>query len=197
VRISERKRQLREQGLSEHREDAGGSEPTPRAAKVQRARPTAVKATPRQAGKTGTSKAGTSSGQTRTRPVRKQRGPRFYAGFGAVGLLFSLTLMWSTYSSYNTNHKAYPAAEATYIAQTHAYPTALAKFKAAQAKHVKPAPKAPAVPKAPSNPTLSLSSFALPILYVLLSVAYLYLAYRASRQAKSADGMPRASPARK
>jgi hypothetical protein len=187
VRISERKRQLREQGLSEHSEELAASESTPRAAKVQQARPTAVKATPRQAGKAGTSKTGTSSRQARTRPARKQRGPRFYAGFGAIGLLFSLTLMWSTYSSYNTNHKAYPAAQATYVAQHHAYPTAVAAFKAAQAKHVKPAPKAPAVPKAPTNPTLSISSFALPILYLLLSVAYLYLAYRASRQAKPGD----------
>jgi len=192
VRISERKRQLREQGLSEHREDLGASEPTPKAAKVPRARPTAVKAAPRQAGKTNAP-----AGQARTRPARKQRGPRFYAGFGAIGLLFSLTLMWSTYSNYNTNHNAYPKAEATYVAQSRAYPTAVAKFKAAQAKHVKPAPKAPTAPKAPANPTLSLSSFALPILYILLSVAYLYLAYRASRQAKPADGAPVVAQPRK
>jgi len=192
VRISERKRQLREQGLSEHREDLSASDPTPKAARVQRARPTAAKASSRQAGKTAAS-----SSQTRVRPARKQRGPRFYAGFGAIGLLFSLTLIWSTYSNYNTNHNAYPKAEATYVAQSRAYPTALAEFKAAQAKHVKPAPKAPVAPKAPNNPTLSIGSFALPILYILLSLAYLYLAYRASRQAKSGGGTPAAVAARK
>ncbi|MGH2344578.1 MAG: hypothetical protein ACRDG4_05090, partial [Chloroflexota bacterium] len=105
-----------------------------------------------------------------------------------IGLLFSLTLIWTTFSSYNTNHKAYPAARATYTAQSHAYPTAVAKYNEAKAHHVKPLPKAPVAPKAPTDPTLSAGSFALPILYVLLSVAYLYLAYRAAQQRKSSDG---------
>ena len=192
MRISERKRQLREQGLSGLREDLGASDQTPRAVRTPRARPTVVKGALRSSGKTGAQ-----SSQARARPVRKQRGPRFYAGFGFIGLLFSLTLIWSTFSSYNTNHNAYPAAEATYVAQSHAYPTALARFKAAQAHHVKPAPKAPTAPKAPIDPTLSVSSFALPILYVLLSVAYLYLAYRASRQRNSGVGAPAVSAPRK
>jgi len=191
VRISERKRQLREQAVSGPREDLGASETTPKAARVARARPAPAKSAPR-----ASSKSGARAPQPRARPVRKQRGPRFYAGFGVIGLLFSLTLIWTTFSSYNTNKNAYPAAQATYTAQSRAYPTAVAKYNEAKAQHVKPLPKAPVAPKAPTKPVLSLGSFALPILYVVLSLAYLYLAYRAAQQRKLPDGAPAAAARR-
>lgn len=129
------------------------------------------------------------------RPARKQRGPRFYAGFGFVGLLFSILLIQNTISTYNSDHKAYPAKHAQYVAAAKAYPTELAKYQQAVAKHVKPAPKKPVAPKAPVDPTLSVGSFALPLLYIVLSLAYLYLAYRAKRQAPTSTA-PRAPPAR-
>jgi len=190
VRISERKRQLREQSASVQRDSAVMEAAAPRPERKAQGR-VAVARPPARSGK-GSSKLA----QSRTPVARKQRGPRFYAGFGFVGLLFSILLIQNTYSTYNNDHKAYPAKYSSYVRAEAAYPAKLAQYHQALAKHVTPAPKAPAKPVAPVDPTLSLGSFALPLLYVVLSLAYLYLAYRASRQQKVRATVIRAASAR-
>ncbi len=178
MRISERKRQLREGALTEPRGANHSDERPVAAARPARARATPVRQSPRPAAR----KPGTQRPTTQTRVVRKQRGPRFYAGFGIVGIFFSLILVQSTISNYNSQKKAYPAAYAKYLHNRTTYQAALTHYHAALAHHVHPIPKAPIAPVAPAVPTLSLTSFALPILYIALSLAYLYLAYRASRK---------------
>ncbi|HVA90277.1 MAG TPA: hypothetical protein VNL71_10585 [Chloroflexota bacterium] len=190
MRISERKRQLREQGASGQRESDSTDE--------QPVRPERAAQRSAVAARTPVRQRSTSSrqGKARTPVARKPRGPRFYAGFGFVGLLFSILLIQNTYSTYNSDHKAFPAKLSAYVRQSTAYPAAVATYHAALAKHVKPTPKAPVKPVAPVDPTLSIGSFALPLLYVVLSLAYLYLAYRASRQQKAPATPIRAAPAR-
>jgi hypothetical protein len=122
------------------------------------------------------------------RPARKQRSPRFFTTFGLVGIVFSVLLIILTINKYNDDQSKYPAAVATYqAAQTH-YPTAVATYHAAIAKHVKPVPTAPKPPVAPQKPELDLGSFSLPILYLVLSVAYFYLGYRVNKQRQTAPG---------
>jgi hypothetical protein len=190
VRISERKRQLREQAGSPN---ALAERAEARVRTSQQKASSAREPSPR-----------TSSGaRQRQAPVsaraRKQRGARFYAGFGIVGLFFSILLLSTTVTSYNSEKDKYPAKVRQYQAAQLAYPMILAQYNSAKAavatyqaavkKHVKPlpkapanmAPKAPAKPAAPVKPELNVISFALPILYGLLSIAYLYLAYRARK----------------
>jgi hypothetical protein len=122
------------------------------------------------------------------RPVRKQRSPRFFATFGLVGIVFSLFLIILTINKYHDDQNKYPAAVASYaVAQTH-YPTAVATYHAALAQHIKPTPTAPKPPVAPQKPELSFSSFSLPVLYLVLSVAYFYLGYRVNRQRQATGG---------
>jgi len=189
VRISERKRQLREQSASVQRDSAVVEAAAPRPERKAQGRVAAARPSARSG------RGSSRQTQSRAPVARKQRGPRFYAGFGFVGLLFSILLIQNTYSTYNTDHKAYPAKSTAYQRAEVAYPAKLAQYHQALAKHVTPAPKAPAKPVAPINPTLSLGSFALPLLYVVLSLAYLYLAYRASRQQKARATPIRAVPA--
>jgi hypothetical protein len=119
-----------------------------------------------------------------TRPARKQRSPRFFSTFGLVGIAFSVLLIIITINKYHDDQNKYPAAVATYAAaQTH-YPTAVATYRAALAKHVNPTPTAPKAPVAPQKPELNAGSFSLPVLYLVLSVAYFYLGYRTTRQRK-------------
>jgi hypothetical protein len=54
------------------------------------------------------------------------------------------------------------------------------------AHHIKPLPVLPHQPVAPQEPTISAGSFALPVLYMILSLAYLYLAYRAAQRTRAA-----------
>lgn len=190
MRISERKRQLREQNAFVQRDSAITEESTTRPERKAQGRAVAA----RPASRSG--KASGRQAQARTPVARKQRGPRFYAGFGFVGLLFSILLIQNTYSTYNSDHKAYPAKYAAYVRAEAAYPAKVTQYHAAVAKHVTPAPKAPTRPVAPVDPKLSIGSFALPLLYVVLSLAYLYLAFRASRQQKSRATPIRSAPAR-
>jgi hypothetical protein len=94
---------------------------------------------------------------------------------------------------YLSNQSQYPARLAQYQAAQRAYPAKLAAYQTAIKKHVKPtpatpkqpiAPVAPKQPVAPTKPELNATSLALPGLYALLSIAYLYLGYRASRTAR-------------
>jgi hypothetical protein len=101
---------------------------------------------------------------------------------GFVGLVLSAFLIETTATSYNHDKSAYPAALAAYHKSLAAYHTALAKYQAAVAHHVKPLPAMPHAPVAPHEPTLSAASFALPVLYAVLSLVYLFLAYRVWRQ---------------
>lgn len=189
MRISERKRQLREQNASVQRDSAVTEVAATRPERKAQGRAVAARP-PARSGKTSSRQS-----QARQPVARKQRGPRFYAGFGFVGLLFSILLIQNTYSTYNNDHKAYPAKYSAYVRAEAAYPAKLVQYHQALAKHVTPAPKAPAKPVAPVDPTLSIGSFALPLLYVVLSLAYLYLAYRASRQQKARATPIRAAPA--
>jgi hypothetical protein len=193
VRISERKRQLREQAGS----------PTAIAERARaREQTIPAKATPER----GSTNRGSAGARQRQAPVaaraRKQRGSRFYTGFGIVGLFFSILLLSTTVSNYNSEKDKYPTKVTQYQANLLAYPAqvtqynaakaAVAQYQAAVKNHVKPlpkapenmAPKAPAKPAAPVKPELNVISFALPILYGLLSIAYLYLAWRAAKVKK-------------
>ncbi len=182
MRISERKRQLREKGGSATTDHPT---PSPRPAPVPKPRPvrqTNSRATAaRPAPRTGKAAATAS-----TRPAPRQRGSRFYGGVGIAGLVLSGILIESTVVSYNHNKSAYPAALATYRKNLAAYHAALARYQAAVAHHIKPLPVLPHQPVAPQEPTISAGSFALPVLYMILSLAYLYLAYRAAQRTRAA-----------
>jgi hypothetical protein len=200
VRISERKRQLREQAGS----------PTAIAERAQaRVRTSQQQASPARVAAPRSSSGARQRQTPVTTRARKQRGARFYAGFGIVGLFFSILLLSTTFTSYNSQKNDYPTKQAQYQAAKLVYPalltqynaakTAVAQYQAAVKKHVKPlpkapsnmAPKAPAKPVVPLKPELNVLSFALPILYGLLSIAYLYLAWRARKPGTTWRGTPK------
>ncbi|MDB5074801.1 MAG: hypothetical protein JWO42_980 [Chloroflexi bacterium] len=172
MRISERKRQLRER--------AGSSGTLAGRVEARAAAATTAVASLRKAPRQSTTGARQRSTAAPTR-VRKQRGPRFYAGFGIIGLFFSILLIQTTISSYNHDQSTYPTKVAAYHAAQMTYNTKHVAYLNAVAHHVKPLPAVPAVPVAPTHPSLNVASFALPVLYAILSIAYLFLAYRASQ----------------
>jgi len=142
--------------------------------RAQVARPVRVKQENKQA--TPQSKP-TGRRPTGTRPAApqraaRQRGPRFFATFGIMGVVFAVLLIFTTISRYTTNHNDYPHKLSAYTAARLAYEKAVAQ-------HAHILPKAPGA--APIAPTLSASDFFLPALYLVLSLAYLGLAYRANR----------------
>lgn len=110
------------------------------------------------------------------RPARK-RSPRFYYGFGLVGIVLSAILAESTVANYNKAVSDYPGKLAAYHAAMAKYQAALDKYHAVHG-HGMSLPKAPS---APVHPTLSILDFILPILYGALSIAYIYLGYRTTR----------------
>jgi hypothetical protein len=172
VRISERKRQLR---------DIADSPEALAARQVQRAEHQARPATrkgPRQA-RGSVARSGSSAPSTAGSPrTRKPRGAGFYAGFGFFGLFFAVLLAGMTVTTYRGDNDKYPAKLQQYHSAQAAYTGQLARYHQAVQKHAKPAPVAPKVPVVPKKPALDMASFALPGLYGLLSLAYLYLAYR-------------------
>ena len=176
MRISERKRQLREQADSVARGGEAPRERVERPARTAASRPTSTRQSARAATKR------TSTGRVAAAPPRRTRGPRFYAGFGIVGLIFSLILIQSTISTYNADVKSYPSRLAHYLIGKQQYAAALTRYNNAVAHHQHPLPKRLPLPTAPVHPQLSLASFSLPILYSCLSLAYLYLAYRARQR---------------
>jgi hypothetical protein len=119
-------------------------------------------------------------------------------------------LIQTTISSYNNDQNKYPAKVAAYHTAQHAYPAMVAAYHAAQQtystklaaydqaikNHVKPLPVAPAKPVAPAQPvaptkpSLSIASFALPGLYAILSLAYIFLAYRAGQARRNTTSPP-------
>jgi hypothetical protein len=181
VRISERKRQLRER--------AGSPGALTERANARAAAPTRAAVASRNGTQQSASGARQRPSATPAR-ARKQRGPRFYAGFGVVGLFFSLLLIYTTFTTYNHDTSVYPAKVAAYHSAQMTYNTKHAAYVSAVAHHVKPLPAVPAKPVAPTKPTLSIASFALPVLYAVLSVAYLFLAYRAVQIRQRASGPP-------
>ena len=201
MRISERKRQLREVGGDP---DALAQRQTLRAA--AQAQPVARKASVRPRAETGSARTKATSKPTTPARTRKPRGSGFYTGFGAFGLFFSILFGATTYTTYRSDTDKYPAKVTAYHAEQRTYATQLKAYDMAQAaltayhkqlstyntavaKHVKPLPAKPAkapqavskpkaLPAAPSKPELNAGSFMLPILYSVLSIAYLYLGYR-------------------
>lgn len=173
MRISERKRRLREQSTSPIQHTAvTKKEPIQRSA-----------STPKAGRATGAAKQ--ARGSATQRPVRtpRTRGPRFYAGFGVIGLLLSGVLAWSTYSRHLDAVSKYHKDVASYPHLLATYKQNLAKYLATTV-HKLPKPTMPAVPH---EPVIGLTDFLLPILYGVLSLAYLYLAYRAVFQRKLAQ----------
>jgi hypothetical protein len=167
MRISERKRRLRDASSRpvQHVQQPVTPREHPAKGESTRAQQSA-RGKSRGAGKTSSAPA---------RPVR-MRGPRFYGGFGALGLVLSALLAWSTYSSYQAAVDKYHKALAAYPKQLATYREALARYQADHSHHV----AKPILPPQPHAPVLSVMDFLLPILYAALSLAYLYLAYRAS-----------------
>jgi hypothetical protein len=88
-------------------------------------------------------------------------------------LVLSAILAESTIANYNSAVSKYPS-------QLAAYHTAMAKYQAAHGHGMK-------LPKLPTHPTLTAFDFLLPILYGTLSIAYLYLGYRAYRARSSGN----------
>jgi hypothetical protein len=178
VRISERKRQLRERSdsLIAHDRDTSRGE---RAA-VRKRTAGATPSTPPRASRGSTRQQSSNRQQPTSRPARaaRQRSPRFYFSFGLVGLVLSAILAYSTVASYRSAVSKYPHQVAAYPSLLKQYHAALAKYQAAHGHGV----SLPKAPTAPSHPTLTILDFLLPILYSTLSIAYLYLAYRASKQ---------------
>ena len=171
MRISERKKQLRERTAGTA---VRPDRPSPQERQAPRLRPA------RQATPAASRPASRRSGQplpATTRQARK-RSPRFYLGFGLVGLVFSVILVQSTVANYNSAHSKYLTKLAQYHTALAKYHDALAKY-AAQHGHNVAKPQPPVIPQAP---TLTITDFLLPILYGLLSIAYLYLGYRASKK---------------
>ena len=111
----------------------------------------------------------------------RQRGPRFYWTIGAIGVVFASVLGQSTYASYNSAKDKYPAKLHQYQELLARYKTDLASYQSGLAHHAQHLVK-PHSPSAPVQPTLEIGSFFLPILYLLLSVSYIYLGYRASKR---------------
>lgn len=175
MRISERKKQLRDRSSSEAaRHQISSTREEPAVARERAPRAPSSRA----------ARGSTRQQQQQTkRPVRQKRprGPRFYYGFGIVGLVLSAILAESTVASYHSAVAKYPAALTAYHTALAKYQTALAHYHAAHA----PGAKAPTMPTMPQQPTLSAMDFVLPILYGALSIAYLYLGYRAFKQQKA------------
>lgn|GEM_PF-2509488 len=208
MRISERKRQLRDSAA-----DPGMIEE--RAVKRVTAQSQAVarrSSAAKQADRSGRRpSSGTKQSVVQTPPrVRKQRGPTFYNVIGVIGLVFAVWLADITVNNYNSNTNAYPGkvkqyqtAQARYSIYEHelgVYQAAVVRHNAAVKQHAKQVPAVPKKPIAPAKPgsspvkpVISASDFALPILYGLLSLAYLYLGYRARRMrpAGTARALPR------
>jgi hypothetical protein len=172
VRISERKKRLRERSTSlAHQADGAVTRerPAPRA-RVARPKPS-----------TQVARGATRQPQrATTRPARK-RSPRFYLGFGLVGLVLSAVLAETTFANYNSAVNKYPAAKAAYRVSLAHYQQALARYHAAHGHGV----VLPKAPTPPHQPTLTILDFMLPILYGVLSVAYLYLGYRTAQRMKA------------
>jgi hypothetical protein len=168
VRISERKKQLRERSSSEaaHHVTASSGE-----ARIARER--APRASSSRAARGSTRQQ---QQQQTSRPARKARprSPRFYYGFGLVGLVLSAILAESTVASYRSAVNKYPALLKAYHTALAKYQTVLAQYHAAHPHGTNP----PKPPTMPHQPTLTAMDFALPVLYGALSVAYLYLGYR-------------------
>lgn len=98
-----------------------------------------------------------------------------------AGLVLSVVLIVTTVTSYNDAKSSYPAKLATYRANLAHYRDLLARYTAA---HGRGLPK-PTSPTAPSTPELTAFAFALPLLYLVLSVAYLYLGYRVAQKRRA------------
>ena len=111
----------------------------------------------------------------------RQRGPRFYWTIGAIGVVFASVLAQSTYASYNNAKDKYPAKLHQYQGALARYKADLATYQSGLAHHAQHLVK-PHIPTLPVHPTLEIGSFFLPILYLLLSVSYIYLGYRASKR---------------
>lgn len=182
MRISERKKHLRERSgaLVHAAEPAAGRVD---AGATARAKP--VRAKPARGARSG---AAQGTGRRAAPAARPQRSPRFFATFGIVGIVFSLILIEVTISKYRDDQSKYPAAVAHYHAAQAQYPAALAAYRTALAKHVHPVPAAPKPPVAPQEPVLNVSSFSLPVLYLVLSIAYFYLGYRVRKRQGAARG---------
>lgn len=215
MRISERKRQLREVA---NNPGALAERQVLRAA--AQAQPAARKTSVRPKTETTGARAKATATPSPKARARKQRGSGFYTGFGVFGLCFALIFGFTTVNTYRSDSDKYPAkikayqsaqvAYAKQLTQYHAvqvtYTKELAAYKTAVAKHTTPLPvkpkappSAPPKPKvlqsaAPTKPELSASSFMLPVLYALLSIAYLYLGRRAKMQNAAAGA---ATPAKR
>jgi hypothetical protein len=219
VRISERKRQLREVADNP---DALVQRQNLRAAAQAQPQPVARKVSVRPRAEAGSTKVRASAAPAGKAGKRKPRGSGFYTGFGAFGLFFAVLFGATTYSTYRSDSDKYPgkvvayhAAQVTYAKQIKAYDIAqtaltayhkqLSSYNTAVSKHVKPLPAKPIAPQAvgkpkalqaaPTKPVLNMGSFALPVLYALLSIAYLYLGYRT--RMKNAALASAAAPAKR
>ena len=182
MRISERKQKLRERSGSGLLEPDGVPARAKRTAQPRAARTVASRGT----GKSS-ARATTTTRRAGAKP-RAQRGPRFFSIFGIVGIFFSVILIQSTVAKHNSDQSAYTTAVKHYPAAKAAYAAALSKYHQALAHHAHPTPVAPHVPAVPHAPSaLNIASFSLPILYIALSLAYLFLAYRAARQKRLAS----------
>ena len=191
MRISERKRQLREQGENP---DALAQRQAKRAS--AQAQPVARKPSARAQSSAGQkSQAKDTAAPAANTRARKPRGSGFYTGFGVFGLCFAIIFGITTFNQYRSDSDSYPTKVKQYHAAQVKYPEQLAQYNEAVAKHANPLPAKPKAPTPPTKPELSAGSFALPVLYALLSIAYLYLGYRARTQ--SATSSTRAPPAKK
>ncbi len=150
------------------------------------ARKASVRSRPDTGSRTG-GKSAVTPAKART---RKPRGSGFYTGFGLFGLCFSVIFGISTYTTYNSDTTKYPAKVAAYNAAEATYSKQLTAYNTAVAKHAKTIPAKPKAPQKPTKPELNAGSFALPVLYALLSIAYLYLGYRARMQSAAAARGP-------
>ena len=171
MRISERKRQLREQAgaIGPHAERTVPTQSLEPRARQPR-RPIRGSAAPRG-----------SARQVAPQRQIKQRGPRFYWTIGAIGVVFAAILAQSTYTSYTSAKDKYPGKLAQYQTALARYKADLVTYQAGLAHHAQHLVN-PHAPTTPIHPTLEIGSFFLPILYLLLSVTYVYLGYRANKR---------------
>jgi hypothetical protein len=186
VRISERKRQLRD--------SAGNPEVLAQRQSLRasaQAKPVARKASGRARAESSSDRTskGASAPAANAR-VRKPRGSGFYTGFGAFGLCFAIIFGISTITTYRSDNDKYPTKLAQYHTAQATYTKQLSAYDTAVSKHAKKVPAKPKAPAQPTKPALSAGSFMLPVLYGVLSIAYLYLGYRARTQAAAAATGP-------
>ena len=113
-----------------------------------------------------------------------------------IGIFFSILLIQITVATYNSNLSKYHTAKARYPAAQAAYQHALASYHTALAKHVRPTPVAPHAPAVPVAPVLNIASFSLPVLYLVLSIAYFFLAWRAGRRRQAEPQLTSSSSSR-